>query len=116
MATAAMKQCLRPHAMALAAPCSVQQLCTRIQAADAALVGVAGAPPLAAIVAQLPAGGHCRHGVIAIGPEGDWTPDELAALVAAGAQPVALGDLRLRAETAAVALLSYVRMHLARPE
>ena len=43
---------------------------------------------------------------------GDWTPQELEQLLAAGAQPVALGDLRLRAETAAVALLAYVRLHL----
>lgn len=43
---------------------------------------------------------------------GDWTPEELQQLLAAGAQPVALGDLRLRAETAAVALLAYLRMQL----
>ncbi len=45
-------------------------------------------------------------------PTGDWTPDELEQLLAAGAQPVALGDLRLRAETAAVAMLAYLRMQL----
>ena len=45
-------------------------------------------------------------------PAGDWTPEELEQLRAAGAQPVALGDLRLRAETAAVALLAYLRMQL----
>ena len=41
-----------------------------------------------------------------IGPEGDFSPAELAALVEAGARPVGLGSNRLRTETAAVALLS----------
>ena len=35
-----------------------------------------------------------------VGPEGDLTPDELAALLAAGAVPVSLGARILRAETA----------------
>jgi len=110
---AAMKQCLRPHAMTLRPPCSVQQLCDRIRDADAALVGVAGAPPVSVVAAGFPGGPPLAHGILCIGPEGDWTPEELQALLAAGAQPVGLGDLRLRAETAAVALLSYVRMQLA---
>lgn len=112
VATAAMKQCLRPHALTIAVPVSVSQLCSRIRAADAALVGTAGAPPLSEVAAALPRGRQPRHGILCIGPEGDWTAEELAALVAAGARPVGLGDLRLRAETAAVALLSYVRMAL----
>ena len=49
-------------------------------------------------------------GVLLVGPEGDWTPAELQALVAAGARPVGLGSLRLRTETAAIALLAAVQM------
>jgi 16S rRNA (uracil1498-N3)-methyltransferase len=109
-----MKQCLRPHAMALAPPCSVQQLCKRIRGADAAFVGTAGAAPVAAAAAAL-AAAPAGLGILCIGPEGDWTPEELAALLDAGATPVSLGDLRLRAETAAVALLAYVRLQLAAP-
>lgn len=37
-----------------------------------------------------------------VGPEGDFTPDELAVLIAAGARPVSLGRHVLRTETAAV--------------
>ena len=37
---------------------------------------------------------------IMIGPEGDFTPEEVAEAVAAGFIPVTFGDMRLRTETA----------------
>lgn len=40
--------------------------------------------------------------VMLIGPEGDFSPDEIAATIAAGFVPVTLGDNRLRTETAAL--------------
>jgi 16S rRNA (uracil1498-N3)-methyltransferase len=40
---------------------------------------------------------------LAIGPEGGWTDQELAAAAAAGWVPVSLGDTILRSSTAAVA-------------
>lgn len=43
-----------------------------------------------------------------VGPEGDFTPSEVAAVVAAGAQPISLGRLVLRCETAAIYCLSIV--------
>lgn len=51
----------------------------------------------------------CRHGkpcYLLVGPEGDFTTSEVQMMVAAGVQPVGLGDLRLRTETAALALLT----------
>ena len=39
---------------------------------------------------------------ILIGPEGDFTPDEIAAAAKAGYVPVTMGDNRLRTETAAL--------------
>lgn len=56
----------------------------------------------------------CRSGtpcLLLIGPEGDWTPEEQRALVEAGTLPVGLGDLRLRTETAALALLSAAQLY-----
>lgn len=41
-----------------------------------------------------------------IGPEGDFTPDELKAIEGSGARPVTLGGLVLRVETAAIYCLS----------
>lgn len=41
-----------------------------------------------------------------IGPEGDLAPDELKAIIAGGAQPISLGSLVLRVETAVIYCLS----------
>ncbi len=40
--------------------------------------------------------------VVAIGPEGDFTPEEIETAIQGGFQPVLLGDNRLRTETAGV--------------
>lgn len=40
--------------------------------------------------------------LILIGPEGDFTPEEIDAAIKAGCEPVALGNNRLRTETAAM--------------
>ena len=47
-----------------------------------------------------------------IGPEGDFTPDELKAILAGGALPISLGRLVLRVETAAVYCLSILNYEL----
>ncbi len=49
---------------------------------------------------------------LAIGPEGGFTDEEAALLEEAGYQPVALGGLILRAETASIAAAATVRMIL----
>jgi 16S rRNA (uracil1498-N3)-methyltransferase len=47
-----------------------------------------------------------------VGPEGDFTPGELAAIQTAGAIPITLGPLTLRAETAAIAGLAIIANEL----
>jgi 16S rRNA (uracil1498-N3)-methyltransferase len=47
-----------------------------------------------------------------VGPEGDFTPGEIAAAKAAGAAPITLGRLVLRSETAAVYCLSVLQYEL----
>lgn len=55
-----------------------------------------------------------RAGVtLVLGPEGDFTPGEEQALRGAGALPMSLGPLVLRAETAAIAGLAVVQYELA---
>lgn len=48
--------------------------------------------------------------VLFIGPEGDFTPDEAAQLIASGSAPVGLGAARLRTETAAVTACAFMNM------
>jgi len=52
---------------------------------------------------------------VLIGPEGDFTPTEYAAISAAGFRPVTLGPLVLRADTAALYALSVVHHELVVP-
>lgn len=47
---------------------------------------------------------------ILIGPEGDFTPDEVAMALGAGFTPVTLGDNRLRTETAALVAVDTVHI------
>jgi len=49
--------------------------------------------------------------LVLIGPEGDFTPAEVALAKRAGCIPVSLGDLVLRVETAAVAVASFIRLY-----
>jgi len=53
-----------------------------------------------------------RSVCVLIGPEGDFTPTEYAAIRAAGFRPITLGPLVLRADTAALYTLSVVHHEL----
>lgn len=64
------------------------------------------------VVAHARGGGKCvteavsgDGAVVAIGPEGGWTEDEVAIMTAEGFQVVAMGERVLRSETAAVVAL-----------
>ena len=50
---------------------------------------------------------------LAIGPEGGWTPEEMAIFTTHNWQPVTLGPRILRAETAALAAIAIASTHLA---
>jgi 16S rRNA (uracil1498-N3)-methyltransferase len=45
---------------------------------------------------------HAKSVIILIGPEGDFSPEEVSTAIKNGYQPVSLGDSRLRTETAGV--------------
>jgi 16S rRNA (uracil1498-N3)-methyltransferase len=70
-----------------------------------------GALPLKALLAA-----HGRPPASAtwlVGPEGDFSPAEMSAALAAGYVPVTLGPLVLRSDTAALFALSILRHELA---
>jgi 16S rRNA (uracil1498-N3)-methyltransferase len=64
------------------------------------------APPLLSLVPARRAASD--HVAIMVGPEGGWTDDERQRAAASGWQPVSLGPLVLRAETAVCAALAVV--------
>ena len=70
------------------------------------LLGDAAGPPWHEAARALPEQGRL---VIAVGPEGGFTPAEAAQAAAAGVQAVTLGPRILRAETAALAVLAVVQ-------
>ncbi|MBC7724102.1 MAG: 16S rRNA (uracil(1498)-N(3))-methyltransferase [Burkholderiaceae bacterium] len=55
-----------------------------------------------------------RDIVLVVGPEGGIAPSEIAALMAAGAEPVRLGDTVLRTSTAGPAAIAVLNVALAR--
>jgi 16S rRNA (uracil1498-N3)-methyltransferase len=72
--------------------------------------------PLKAVLADSPIHPLAVSSVLLlIGPEGDFTPAELAAAKSAGCLPLALGPLVLRAETAALYALSILHHELQNP-
>ncbi len=61
-------------------------------------------PSLAKTITPLPA----QDVILLIGPEGGFTPDEIALAIKAGFQPVSLGKRILRTETAGIAAISTI--------
>jgi 16S rRNA (uracil1498-N3)-methyltransferase len=53
--------------------------------------------------------------LVLIGPEGDFTPDEIRLALEKGCQGVSLGESVLRVDTAAVAVISFLKMFLSPP-
>jgi 16S rRNA (uracil1498-N3)-methyltransferase len=113
LALAAAKQCGRNLPLAILAPQPVAAWLAALQADPTARAAYGDltehSVTLGQWLRQLPPGAAAPlH--IAVGPEGGWTPEETQALAAAGLQPVTLGPLTLRAETAALAAAAAVRL------
>ena len=115
-AVEAIKQCGSAWLPRVAAPVTLRDFLTRGEAFDLMLVASlhTGARPVRELLQQH----RCEQGrapvnvAVWIGPEGDFTAAELAALAAAGAQAMTLGPLVLRCATAAIAALAVVGSEL----
>jgi 16S rRNA (uracil1498-N3)-methyltransferase len=108
IANAATKQSLRSGAMELLDPVDVGAMVRSVPKAALAVTCVAGAEPLSVVIRRIinrPRACPVTL-VLAIGPEGDFTAEELAAMREAGFVAAGLGGNRLRSETAALAALS----------
>ncbi len=112
IALEACKQCGQDHLPTVGVPGTLDALLQ--QAGEYELRVVASLRPGARSFHDLlpPCGAAPRSAVVAIGPEGDFTDQEIERLQAAGFQPVTLGPIVLRTETAAIYCLSVLAHEL----
>lgn len=112
----AMKQCGWPWLPQIEPPQTPAQFLARKESFELAVVGCLqpGSQHPQAILQQFQARHARRPRAVAawVGPEGDFTPEELAAIQAAGAQPMTLGPTVLRSDTAAIYCLAVLNSHL----
>ena len=95
----ACKQCGRNRLMEIPEPESLADLVVR---KDPAVAGIIAEPGGGSLEAAIP---RAASEILAlVGPDGGFTPDELATARAAGFVPVSLGPHVLRIETAAIAV------------
>lgn len=106
----ACKQCGNPYLPEIAPPTKLASLLAQPGDHDLKLIASLhpGARTLKEVFAAHAAAGKppARSALWLVGPEGDFTPVEMAAALAAGFEPVTLGPLVLRCETAAVYAVS----------
>ena len=118
IAIESIKQCGSPWLPVIESPVSFDRLIQR------------GVKSEFAVVASLESDSRALHGALGefatakktqpknalvwIGPEGDFTPAEYAAIAQLGAFPITLGPLILRADTAAIATLAVLNYELQR--
>ena len=116
VAIEAIKQCGAAWLPKIEAPMTIEQYLARKEKFDLSLVGSLQKErrhPRACLGGFQAKYGRLPQSVgVWIGPEGDFTPEELEAIQAAGALPISLGRLVLRVETAAIYCLSILNYEL----
>ena len=116
VAIEAIKQCGATWLPKVESPLTIKQFLARREKFDLLLVGSLQTErrhPREWLRAFETAHGRQPRSVgVWIGPEGDFTLEELQAIEAAGARPITLGNLTLRVETAAIYCLSFLNYEL----
>ena len=116
VAIEAIKQCGAAWLPKIETPMTIEQYLARKEKFDLSLVGSLQKErrhPRECLQAFQAKHGRLPQSIgVWIGPEGDFTPEELDAIQATGALPVSLGRLVLRVETAAIYCLSILNYEL----
>jgi 16S rRNA (uracil1498-N3)-methyltransferase len=119
VAIEAIKQCGAAWLTNVESPLSVQEFLQRGERFELAFVGSLKEPrrhPREYFENFSRANGRKpKCACVWIGPEGDFTVEELRAIEGAGALPISLGPLVLRTETAAIYSLSFLNYELQAP-
>lgn len=102
LATGAAKQSLSPQTMVVREAISLADLIREARRDTLAMICAQGAPAMSTVIHI----GVAKRVLIAVGPEGDFSPAERRAAADAGFVAVGLGPNRLRSETAAIAALA----------
>ena len=106
---AAAKQSQRSLAMEIHQPVDIGGMIENVPKKAVVVTCMAEAQPLSAVIQRIGNGlKDCSAVVLAVGPEGDFTPEEFELMRHAGFVAAGLGTNRLRSETAALAALSIV--------
>jgi 16S rRNA (uracil1498-N3)-methyltransferase len=117
VAIEAIKQCGAVWLPKVEAPMAIEQFIARKEKFDLSLVGSLQKErrhPREVLGEFEKVNGRLPKSVgVWIGPEGDFTSGELKAIQGSGAQPISLGNLVLRVETAAIYCLSFLNYELA---
>ena len=106
----AMKQCGNPWMPVLDAPHRFADALRRVEEFDVNLVGSLDVAGARRNPGQWLKG--VRNVAVWIGPEGDFTPQEMNALRNAGVREISLGRLVLRSDTAAISSLAIINYEL----
>jgi len=118
VAIEAIKQCGAPWLPQVSAPVKLKEFLARVERPEMALVGSLQTerrhPREWISEFQNQHERKPQSAGVWIGPEGDFTLEELKAIEAGGAKPVTLGPLTLRVETAAIYCLSFLSYELQR--
>jgi 16S rRNA (uracil1498-N3)-methyltransferase len=118
VAIEAIKQCGAAWLPAVETPVTPGQFLGRQEKFELALVGSLQKerrpPRMVLREFETKQGRPPQNAAVWIGPEGDFSTSELAAIQNSGAQPVNLGNLVLRVETAAVYCLAFLNYELQR--
>lgn len=116
VASEAIKQCGAPWLPKVEVPQSIGEFLARGESLELAFVGSLQTerrhPREWILDFQNKHGRRPRSAGAWVGPEGDFTLDELHAIENSGAKPVTLGRLTLRVETAAIYCLSFLNYEL----
>ncbi len=118
VAIEAIKQCGAAWLPEIETPTTIEKYLARQETFDLALVGSLQPdrrhPRDIFRELEKPDGRLLKSLAVWIGPEGDFTREELEAIQAGGARPITLGNLTLRVETAASYCLSILNYELCR--
>jgi 16S rRNA (uracil1498-N3)-methyltransferase len=118
VAIEAIKQCGAAWLPKVEAPLTIEQFRARQERFDLSLVG--SLQQERRLPREVLREFETKHGRLPksvgiwVGPEGDFTPDEVMTIQKSGAQPISLGRLVLRVETAAIYCLSILNYELQR--